>query len=495
MCLAEALLRIPDDATAERLIADRLSGYDWGSHQGRSNSFFVNAGTWGLMLGGKLLKTPTAPGDDAGWRAALGRFTSRVTEPLARASMQQAMRVMASEFVMGETIGDALKRARKADERTWWRSYDMLGEAALTAADARRYAEDYAGALAAIAADVTAHREPPGRARAGLSVKLSALHPRFEPAQRARVLNELTPRLMTLAEMARRAGLDLNVDAEDADRLDLTAEVFTRVRADARLAGWNGLGLVVQAYQKRAPALIDRLLVLARETGTLLPIRLVKGAYWDTEIKRAQERGLAGYPVYGSKAATDVAYLACARKLLAAPDAFYPMFATHNAHTLAAIAVLAPQGGYEVQRLHGMGVVLHAIAHKATSIPSRVYAPIGSAGDLLPYLVRRLMENGANSSFVHHINDPGILPEDLAADPVTTWQASRASPVAAPSKLFPGRTNSAGLWLGEAATAAAAEELADYGLPPVFTAQPLTARELPMSVEAQPVLSPPTVVT
>ncbi len=423
MCIAEALLRIPDADTADRLIADKLTTGQWEAHLGTSESLFVNASTWGLMLTGRLMRL-----DEATIRNPaqfLGKLAGKAGEPVVRSAMRQAMRIMGHQFVMGRDIDEAIRRSREKENRRYRYSYDMLGEAALTARDAGRYFEAYAGAIRAIGA-------APGSAddvfaAAGISVKLSALHPRYEFTQRDRVLGELVPRLAELTCQAREAGIALTVDAEEADRLELSLEVFARVAADPRLRDYDGLGLAVQAYQKRALAAIRWLVALAADQGRRIPVRLVKGAYWDTEIKRAQEQGLSGYPVFTRKINTDVSYLACARELLAAGDRVYPQFATHNAHTLASILHLAGTRDYEFQRLHGMGEALYEpiIDSQRYAKPCRVYAPVGSHEDLLPYLVRRLLENGANTSFVNRIVDEDEPVEAIVADPVEAVAALR----------------------------------------------------------------------
>jgi RHH-type proline utilization regulon transcriptional repressor/proline dehydrogenase/delta 1-pyrroline-5-carboxylate dehydrogenase len=496
MCLAEALLRIPDAATAEKLIADKLGAADWASHLGHSESLFVNASTWGLLLGSRLLRQPAARADDL--RDALGRFIARCGEPVVRLAIRQAMRFMGSHFVMGRDIGAALERTREQAQHGELHSFDMLGEAALTAADAERYFTAYRDAIAAIGA--AAAPAVSVFLRPGISVKLSALHPRYELAQRGRVLVELVPRLLALAQAAGAAGIALTVDAEEAERLELSLDVFESVFRDRRLSGWDGFGLAVQAYQKRAPAVIDWLAALARTHGRRLPVRLVKGAYWDSEIKRAQEQGLAGYPVYTHKSHTDVAYLACARRLLAARDAFYPQFATHNAHTLAAIRAYAglagaADGEYELQRLHGMGEMLHAVVREDCALHTRVYAPVGSHEDLLPYLVRRLLENGANTSFVHRIHDSSVAPERLVADPVVAVRISAADArihIPLPRDLYGNeRRNSAGINL---ASSPELEELANAlaaALPPEpATAASLLACDMHAQLSARAILNP-----
>ncbi len=456
MCVAEALLRIPDAETADRLIRDKLGRGDWQRHLGRSPSLLVNASTWGLMLTGKLTQLDAdTVRDPAAWYE---RIVARAGEPVVRLALRQAMKLMAEQFVMGRTIGEALERSRGGAGFGTRYSYDMLGESALTAAGARDYQAAYADAIAAIGGA----REPGASvlAQPSISVKLSALHPRYEFAQRARVLAELAPALLELCRLARDRGIGLTVDAEEAERLELSLEVFARVRRDASLAGWDGFGLAVQAYQKRSLAVVDWLAAVSREGRWRLPLRLVKGAYWDTEIKRAQVQGLDGYPVFTRKAHTDVSYLACARRMMAARDALYPMFATHNAHTAAAIVEYAAEqcvahSDFEFQRLHGMGEALHAQIAPADTlgIASRIYAPVGSHQDLLPYLVRRLLENGANTSFVNRIADPGVSIDTIVADPVARVRARGVAPnplLPLPRDLYaPERVNSRGVSLAD----------------------------------------------
>jgi RHH-type proline utilization regulon transcriptional repressor/proline dehydrogenase/delta 1-pyrroline-5-carboxylate dehydrogenase len=465
MCLAEALLRIPDNDTAEKLIADKLGSAEWQRHLGRSDSLFVNASTWGLMLTGRLVRI--SPETSRNFRSALNRMVGRSSEPVIRMAIRQAMRMMGHQFVMGQTIGDALKASSSRAGREWRHSFDMLGEAALTEADARRYLDTYRRAIDAIGSHAGA---PDGAAvmeRPGISVKLSALHPRYELAKRPRVLAEVAPRLAELALRARYRNIGLTIDAEEADRLDLSLDLFEAVFRDPGLAGWEGFGLAVQAYQKRAPAVLDWLESLAVVQRRAIPVRLVKGAYWDTEIKRSQELGLADYPVYSRKVNTDVAYLHCARRLLAARQHFYPQLATHNAQTISAVAALAGDTrGYEFQRLHGMGEALHEIVRQDLDVPCRVYAPVGSHEDLLPYLVRRLLENGANTSFVNRIFDENIEPEALVRDPTIVARgmpAHRNPALPLPSALYgPARRNSAGVNLAdESALAELARALAE----------------------------------
>ena len=443
MCLAEALLRIPDEATAEQLISDKLGGSDWQRHLGRSDSILVNAGTWGLMLSGQLIRLSESA--DRNVYAALQRMIGRSSEPVIRLAVRHAMRMMGTQFVLGRSIEEALQQAAGPRQRPYLHSFDMLGEAALTAADADRYFDAYQHAIATVA---TSPLEGTVFQRPSVSIKLSALHPRYEFAKAARVQRELAPRLLQLAVAARRGNIGLTIDAEEADRLELSLQLFEQVFSAPALQDWEGLGLVVQAFQKRAPAVIRWLDALAARTGRRIPLRLVKGAYWDTEIKRSQEQGLVGYPVYTRKSHTDVAYLACARRLLARRERFYPMFATHNAHTISSVLEYAGDTqGYEFQRLHGMGEALYTAVRGGVPVPCRVYAPVGSHEDLLPYLVRRLLENGANTSFVNRIYDESLPPEALVADPVEAVLAAPGEPaIAAPADLFqPQRRNSAGI--------------------------------------------------
>lgn len=427
MCLAEALLRIPDKPTRDALIRDKISNGNWQSHLGQSPSLFVNAATWGLLLTGKLVATH----NEAGLSKALTRIIGKRGEPLIRKGVDMAMRLMGEQFVTGETISEALANARKYEAEGFRYSYDMLGEAAMTEADAQRYLASYEQAIRAIgqASGGRGIYEGPG-----ISIKLSALHPRYARAQYDRTLNELYPRVKGLAMLAREYDIGINIDAEEADRLELSLDLLERLCFAPELAGWNGLGFVVQGYQKRCPFVLDYIIDLARRSKHRLMIRLVKGAYWDSEVKRAQVDGLEGYPVYTRKVYTDVSYLACARKLLAAPDAVFPQFATHNAHTLAAIYHMAGQnyypGQYEFQCLHGMGEPLYeqVVGGKPGKLnrPCRIYAPVGTHETLLAYLVRRLLENGANTSFVNRIADESIPLDALVADPVAVVETMHA---------------------------------------------------------------------
>ncbi|WP_245559027.1 bifunctional proline dehydrogenase/L-glutamate gamma-semialdehyde dehydrogenase PutA [Arenimonas oryziterrae] len=425
MCVAEALLRIPDQATADKLIRDKLGDADWDSHVGQSSSVLVNASTWGLMLTGRVVNLAGDIQRDV--FGSFKRLIGRMGEPAIRLAVRQAMRIMGHQFVMGRTIGEALERSRKGDNAHYRYSFDMLGEGAFTAKDAARYLEAYRQAIKAIG---SGGPYPDVFAAPSISVKLSALHPRYELAKRARVQAELTPRVLELAQLAKAQGIGFTIDAEESERLELSLDVIGGAFLDTSLDGWEGYGLAVQAYQKRAPFVIDYLVALARQAGRRMPMRLVKGAYWDSEIKKAQMDGLGGYPVFTRKPNTDVSYLACARKMLAASDALYPMFATHNAQTIAAIHRMGAGKAFEFQRLHGMGDHLYAetIGKDQLDVACRVYAPVGSHEDLLPYLVRRLLENGANSSFVNRITDETLPPSELVADPVATVAAFDSKP-------------------------------------------------------------------
>ena len=457
MCLAEALLRIPDAETANLLIKDKLGDAEWEKHLGSSESLFVNASTWALMLTGRVIRLDRGETQDLA--GVLKRMVARSGEPVIRQAVTQAMRILGRQFVMGRNIAEALDRAKANEKRGYRYSYDMLGEAARTMADAERYAASYAKAIQAIG------RAAQGRGpidSPGISVKLSALHPRYEFSQRDRVMGELLPRLKALAAAAKGVGIGFTIDAEEADRLDLSLDVIEALSADRDLAGWEGLGLAVQAYQKRCLVLIDWLRNLARRDGRRLMVRLVKGAYWDSEIKVAQERGLSGYPVFTRKVSTDVSYIACARALLADPIAFYPQFASHNAHTVAAVLEMAGHGGpgaarrnFEFQRLHGMGEALHdeIVGPEKLNLPVRIYAPVGSHEDLLAYLVRRLLENGANTSFVNRIVDEKAPIDEIVADPVARARRLPKKPhprIPLPVDLFqPERRNSRGIDLSD----------------------------------------------
>ncbi|RQM47105.1 trifunctional transcriptional regulator/proline dehydrogenase/L-glutamate gamma-semialdehyde dehydrogenase [Paraburkholderia bannensis] len=434
MCLAEALLRIPDRATRDALIRDKISKGDWKSHLGNAPSLFVNAATWGLVLTGKLVTVNS----ESTLNSAVTKLIGKGGEPLIRKGVDMAMRMMGEQFVTGENISEALANSRKYEAIGFRYSYDMLGEAATTEADAQRYFESYRQAIHAIG---QASRGRGIYEGPGISIKLSALHPRYIRAQQDRVMSELLPRVKELALLARRYDIGLNIDAEEADRLELSLDLLESLCFDEELAGWNGIGFVVQAYQKRCPFVIDFIVDLARKSRHRIMIRLVKGAYWDSEIKRAQVEGLEGYPVYTRKVYTDLSYIACARKLLAAPDAVYPQFATHNAHTLATIYQLAGEnyypGQYEFQCLHGMGEPLYeeVTGREKLNRPCRVYAPVGTHETLLAYLVRRLLENGANTSFVNRIGDSSISVAELVVDPAD--EVARIQPLGAPHAKIP----------------------------------------------------------
>ncbi|CAA0098552.1 Bifunctional protein PutA [Starkeya nomas] len=494
MCLAEALLRIPDRATRDALIRDKIGHGDWHAHVGQSPSLFVNAATWGLVLTGKLTSTSS----EAGLSGALTRLIGRGGEPLIRKGVDVAMRMMGEQFVTGQTISEALANSRRLEAKGFRYSFDMLGEAATTEADAQRYFADYEQAIHAIG-KASAGRgiyEGPG-----ISIKLSALHPRYSRAQYSRVVNELLPRVVALAKLARQYDIGLNIDAEEADRLEISLDLLESLCFDEGLSGWNGIGFVVQAYQKRCPYVIDYLIDLARRSNHRLMVRLVKGAYWDSEIKRAQLDGLEGFPVYTRKIHTDISYLACARKLLSAPDAVFPQFATHNAQTLATVMEMAGAnyyaGQYEFQCLHGMGEPLYeeVVGREKLGRPCRIYAPVGTHETLLAYLVRRLLENGANSSFVNRIADENVPVDELIESPVEA--ARRIEPlgaphprIAAPADLFgEQRRNSAGLDLSNEQRLAslAAALLAGSAAP--LKATPLLG-DGPVAGIARPVLNP-----
>ena len=455
MCLAEALLRIPDAHTADELIADKLSGPDWTERLGQSNSAFVNAATFSLLLTGKVLEGANDRSDN--WRSVLGRTVGRLGEPVVRTAVTQAMRILGRQFVFGRTIDEALRRAAPDRTAGLTHSFDMLGEAARTHEDAARYADAYADALDRIAKEAEGGipRSP------GISVKLSALHPRYEFTHAEEVKAAMLPVLRDLALKASEADVHFTIDAEEADRLELSLDLFEALLADDSLFanGWAGFGLAVQAYQKRAVPLCDWVAAAARAHGRKLMVRLVKGAYWDIEIKAAQVAGLPDYPVFTRKVATDVSFLACAKKLLAASDVIYPAFATHNANSIGAIKALAGNTPFEFQRLHGMGEALYeelarleeAIGDAAT--PVRIYAPVGSHKELLAYLVRRLLENGANSSFVNRIADEQVSLDELVRDPVgelKSHEPKRNPAIPLPRLIFgKARRNSAGVDLSD----------------------------------------------
>jgi RHH-type transcriptional regulator, proline utilization regulon repressor / proline dehydrogenase / delta 1-pyrroline-5-carboxylate dehydrogenase len=448
MCIAEALLRIPDDATADRLIAEKLATGDWSSHAGKSESLFVNASTWGLMLTGGILELdPSIKTDTSGW---MRKLTRKAGEPLVRLAVRRAMRIIGGEFVVGRTIEEALARsAREADVGLC--SFDMLGEGARTQADAQRYLRSYEHAIDVIGAAAAGRS---AQLASSISIKLSALESRYSLLQHDRVMQRLVPLVTSLVRRAAGLGIQLTIDAEEGDRLDLSLDVIEALAKDPATRDWPGLGVAVQAYGKRALDVIDWTAAAARTYGRRMTVRLVKGAYWDTEIKRAQERGLDGYPVYTRKVTTDVSYLACAGRLFSHTDVIYPQFATHNAHSIASVLELAPPGAdYEFQRLHGMGRLLYAeAARQIKAFPRvRVYAPVGEHKDLLAYLVRRLLENGANTSFVNRFMDEEVPVAEIVRDPISELErletfAHPRLPV--PAALYTDRRNSRGIDLG-----------------------------------------------
>jgi RHH-type proline utilization regulon transcriptional repressor/proline dehydrogenase/delta 1-pyrroline-5-carboxylate dehydrogenase len=491
MCIAEALLRVPDDLTQERLIRDKISAADWDRHLGRSSSVFVNASTWALMLTGRLVRLHDSAGQSPG--AVVRRLVARLGEPVVREAVNQAMRILGRQFVMGRTIDNALERAKPLEARGYRYSYDMLGEAARTMADAERYFQAYSNAIVAIGAAAKQHDVITGP---GISVKLSALHPRYEVAQAERMMAELAPRIRELARAAAAADVALTIDAEEADRLDLSLDLIAALVNDRELSGWGGLGVVVQTYQKNAPYVIDWLADAARSARRRLMVRLVKGAYWDAEIKRAQELGLPGYPVFTRKASTDVSYLACARMLLADPDAFYPQFATHNAHSIASVLEYAGERrDFEFQRLHGMGETLYEqlVERDGVGVSCRIYAPVGQHEDLLAYLVRRLLENGANSSFVNRIQDDRLPIDEIIADPVARVRGLAFVPhprIPEPRAMFlPERLNSAGIDLADRTRLAELSREMSAAPGRRWTAGPIIAGEQSRA-GAKPVTSP-----
>jgi RHH-type proline utilization regulon transcriptional repressor/proline dehydrogenase/delta 1-pyrroline-5-carboxylate dehydrogenase len=472
MCLAEALLRVPDDATRDRLIRDKIGRGDWAAHLGHSPSLFVNAAAWGLLVTGKLVPTHS----EGALGLSLHGLLARGGAPVIRRATDLAIRMLGRQFVTGETIADALANARERERRGYRFSYDMLGEAAVTAADADRYFRAYAEATMAIGAAAKGQGVVRGP---GISIKLSALHPRYTRQQRERVMAELLPRVKSLALLARAHAVGFNIDAEETERLDLSLDILEALALDPALAGWDGIGFVVQAYGKRARPVIDWLIDLGRRSGHRLMVRLVKGAYWDTEIKAAQLGGYDDYPVFTRKLHTDVSYLACARAMLAAPDAIYPQFATHNAFSIGAIRAIAGASEFEFQCLHGMGETIYdaIVGTDPGRLPVRVYAPVGSHETLLAYLVRRLLENGANSSFVNQVVDTAIPIERLIEDPAEAVRRRGGHPnpdLPRPRDLFPGRANAAGLdlaaepALGALGTALAAND--DHEAGPILAA-------------------------
>ena len=477
MCLAEALLRIPDAETADKLIRDKLSKGQWDEHLGQSNSSLVNASTWGLMLTGRIIQLSRTTRKDIA--SYFKNLTAKVGEPVIRLAITEAMGIMGQQFVLGETIEQAVQRSEQGGAKRFLFSFDMLGEAALTAADAERFLAAYVHAIETIG----------GRSdRAAISVKLSALHPRYTLAQRQRVLDELVPRLRELASLARARQLMMTIDAEEADRMELNLDVFQGVFSDSAINDWDGLGIVVQAYQKRGLPQLRWLNELAAVHSRSIPVRLVKGAYWDTEIKHAQIFGLEGYPVFTRKAHTDVAYMACTRQLLHESPYLYPQFATHNAYTIASIIEMAGDRDYEFQRLHGMGLGLYnRVLDENKGLKCRVYAPVGGHAELLPYLVRRLLENGANTSFVNRISHSDIPIEEVVADPIDITRKHHCSPhpkIPPPRDLYgEKRKNSTGINFGDPLAVTDLEQVVGRTLQEKFVAYPLIENRRQQGVE------------
>jgi RHH-type proline utilization regulon transcriptional repressor/proline dehydrogenase/delta 1-pyrroline-5-carboxylate dehydrogenase len=490
MCLAEALLRVPDAETVDELIRDKIAPHDWSSHSGASGSVFVNASTWALMLTGKVLDED----DDTGVERLLFGMVRRLGEPVIRRAVGTAMREMGDNFVLGRNIKEALKRGRTMTGKGYTYSFDMLGEAARTEADATRYFTAYENAIKAIAADA---KHGDIRKNPGISVKLSALHPRYEDIKGEPVVAALSDRLLALCIASKTAGIGLNIDAEEADRLDMSLDIIERTLSADALAGWHGFGVVVQAYGPRAAFVIDWLHALATKLDRKIMVRLVKGAYWDAEIKRAQTFGLDGFPVFTRKANTDVSYMGCARSVLTKRDRIYPQFATHNAHTVAAILAMAgnARDDFEFQRLHGMGDALHHVVMSEEGTQCRIYAPVGAHEDLLAYLVRRLLENGANSSFVHQIVDEEVAPETIARDPLVVADRLAGTintAIRLPDELFaPERKNSNGFDLTERAVRAQLDvERGRFEAPHLWNAHPLLADGQPTGGNERTVINP-----
>ena len=487
MCLAEALLRVPDTETMDELIRDKIAPQDWSAHSGSSSSIFVNASTWALMLTGRVLDE-----GEGGIERTLRSMVRRLGEPVIRKAVAAAMREMGEQFVLGRTIEEAVRRGRPMTSKGYLYSYDMLGEAARTEADALRYFNAYHDAISSLDAGTNG---PDMRFNPGISVKLSALHPRYEQAQKETMLPVMVERLTALCLAARHARMGLNIDAEEADRLDLSLDVIEQVLADPGLVDWEGFGVVVQAYGPRAAFVIDWLNALAQKFDRRIMVRLVKGAYWDTEIKRAQTLGLSGYPVFTRKTNTDVSYISCARKLLSMTDRIYPQFATHNAHTVAAILAMAKdRDSFEFQRLHGMGEQLHEAVRETEGTRCRIYAPVGAHSDLLAYLVRRLLENGANSSFVHQLTDADVAPEEIARDPfeAVETQGPAANPaIPTPAAIFgTERRNSEGWDISDPATLAALQSQRDgFASADRWSAAPMT-RAAGYGAASRPVVNP-----
>ena len=488
MCLAEALLRVPDTPTIDELIEDKVSPSSWGEHLGGSSSPLVNASTWALMLSGKVLKEPNASGVVDLLRGAV----KRLGEPVIRLAIQRAIKEMGHQFVLGQTIDEAVRRGKAFEKQGYTYSYDMLGEAALTSKDATGFFHAYCDAIRSLSQNANSDNIA---GNPGISIKLSALHPRYELGQKTRVMEELVPRVRELAILAKSAQMGLNIDAEEADRLDLSLDVIEAVFRSKDLAGWDGFGVVVQAYGKRASAVIDWLYAISSELDRKIMVRLVKGAYWDTEIKLAQIKGVDDFPVFTNKATTDVSYICCASQLLSMTDRIYPQFATHNAHTVSSILDMAKdQTAFELQKLHGMGDTLHdLVALRSENVKSRIYAPVGAHRDLLAYLVRRLLENGANSSFVNQIVNKDVPAEVVAADPfelVDQEQNSNSANVIKPVALFqPERPNSAGWDLSNVNDLAKYEKVRNAFQTTVWTVDPMIAGKI-KSTDSVEVVNP-----
>lgn len=488
MCLAEALLRVPDAETIDELIHDKIEPSDWGSHLGQSSSSLINASTWALLLTGKVLDD-----DHKGPAAALRGLVRRVGEPVVRTAVGQSMKLLGKQFVLGQTIEEGMKQAREEEAQGYTFSYDMLGEAARTDEDAVRYHKAYAKAIKAIA------KQAKGDVRSspGISVKLSALHPRYETTHHEYVMESLVPRARELTRQAAKANIGFNIDAEEQDRLDLSLDIIEALLSDPQLAGWDGFGVVVQAYGKRALAVIDTLYQLAEKHDRKIMIRLVKGAYWDTEVKLAQELGVNTFPVFTRKINTDVSYMACAQRLMDRRDRIYPQFATHNAHTCAAVIAMAgnDKEGFEFQRLHGMGESLHGIVRETQGTHCRVYAPVGAHRDLLAYLVRRLLENGANSSFVNQVVDEAIPSDQITRDPVDEvlelGEQIGNPDIRLPGELFaPHRRNSKGYRINEPASIMPLLEARELWADKQWVAQPMIAGQTAPQGEARKAMSP-----
>lgn len=492
MCLAEALLRVPDNATIDNLIKDKLATADWKSHRGQSNSFFVNATTWALMLTGKVIAPPKT---ESVLSNALIKLVNRSSEGVIRTAVDKAMRIMSKQFVMGRTIQEALTRAKKKEAQGYRYSYDMLGEAALTAVDAERYFQAYCQAIEAIGKsvnqDISIYSKP------GISIKLSALHPRYQETQKDRVIPELTPKLLALAQLAKKYDIGLTIDAEESERLDLSLDVIERVFNDDSLNNWNGFGMAVQSYQKRAFYLLDWVAALARAKKRRVMVRLIKGAYWDSEIKKSQIQGFTDYPVFTRKVFTDVSFQACAKKLLTMTDAIYPQFATHNAYSVALILnLVGDYRDFEFQCLHGMGNELYEqiVPTDKFNIPCRIYAPVGSHEDLLPYLVRRLLENGANSSFVNRIVDEKAPISELIENPLTKASSLLSKinqNIPLPADIFlPERKNSFGIDFSDRACIAKMQQSYKNMQLVQWYAGPILAAKHPSQQKKQAVVSP-----